>query len=173
METGAVAPPVTYENWLNCFDLLKSSLSYNSEIVEIIKKGSFTNTGYIAGQFNNKLADAITEMLNKRISRFVKDLNMLIAFNELSDIVPLFAKLRNQFKNCLFFLDFDFLDSAIKFELEQSVKNQTKKFWNDTVSFLNGQTLEYSNVDLEDSLFLIRRIKLFDETEESVPVVKK
>ena len=117
--------------------------------------------GYIAVQFHQKLADTINEMLNKRISKFSKDLNMLISFNELSDIVPLFIRLRNDVEFCLFFMKFDFLDKGIKGELEQSVKAQMEKFWNDTVAFLQRQTMEFSNSDLEDSLFLIRRLKLF------------
>ena len=162
LEKSALAPPATYEDWLNCFDMLKTNLSSGSEITAVTAKGTFTNQGYIAGQFRQKLAETITVMIDSRISRFVKDLNTLISFNELSDIAPLFYKLRNELRNCLFFVGFDFLDETFKRELEQSVITQTAKFWNDTVSFLYRQALEYSNPGLEDALFLIRRIKLFE-----------
>jgi len=158
-----IAPPTTYDEWLGCFDLLKSGSSVDSRVVMTIAEGSFVNRGYIAVQFHQQLAETINEMLNKRISRFLKDLNMLISFNELSDIVPLFTKLRNEVRKCLFFNEFDFLDTSIKCELEQSVKTQVDDFWDNTVDFLQKQTLEFSNADLEDSLFLIRRIELFAE----------
>ena len=163
LERELLAPPTTYEDWLVCFDFLKSSPSVDNSIAMTIAKGSFVNRGYIAAQFHQKLTDTINEMLNKRIARFLKDLNMLISFNELSDIVPLFVKLRDEVDKCLFFRELDFLDKEIKRELEQSIKTQVEKFWNDTVNFLKRQTLEFSNEELEDSLFLIRRIRLFAE----------
>jgi len=156
-----LAPPTTYDEWLNCFELLKAGSSVNTSVIMTITEGSFANRGYIAIQFNQKLAETINEMLNNRIARFLKDLNTLISFNELSDIVPLFIRLRNEVRKCLFFSEFDFLDASVKRELEQSVRTQLDDFWNNTVNFLQRQTLEFSNTGLEDSLFLIRRIELF------------
>jgi len=164
LEREHFTPPTTYEDWLNCFDFLKQSSSVDSGVAMTIAKGSFINRGYIAGQFQQKLVETINEMLNKRTARFMKDLNMLISFNELSDIVPLFFRLRNEVNKCLFFTELIFLDANIKCELEQSVKTQMENFWNDTVMFLQRQALEYYNADLEDSLFLIHRIRLFSET---------
>jgi hypothetical protein len=161
LEREQFAPPATYEDWLNCFDLLKLSSSVDNSVAMTIANGSFINKGYIATQFHQKLAETINEMLNKRITRFLKELNMLISFNELSDIVPLFVKLRNEVNNCLFFSEFRFLDIKVKGELEQSVKIQMEQFWADTLSFLQKQTMDYSNIELEDSLLLIRRIDLF------------
>jgi hypothetical protein len=164
LEGELIAPPTTYDEWLSCFEFLKSSPSVDNSVVMTIAKGSFViNRGYIAVQFHQKLADTINEMLNKRIARFLKDLNMLISFNELSDIVPLFVRLRNEIEKCLFFTELEFLDKGIKQDLEQSIKTQMEKFWNDTVTFLQKQTLEFTNSDLEDSLFLISRIRLFAE----------
>lgn len=164
LEREQFTPPSTYEEWLNCFDLLRLSSSVDSGVAMTIANGSFINRGYIAVQFHQKLAETINEMLNKRISRFLKDLNLLISFNELSDIVPLFVKLRNEVNKCLFFTELGFLDANVKRELEESVKTQMGKFWNDTIMFLQRQTLEIYNTDLEDSLFLIRRIDLFSKT---------
>ena len=156
-------PPYTYEDWLNCFDLLKLGSSIDSSVAMTIANGSFVNRGYITTQFHQKLVETINEMLNKRISRFLKDLNILIVFNELSDIVPLFVKLRNEVNKCLFFSEFHFLDEDVKNELVQSVKTQTEQFWAETLSYLQEQTVMHSNVELEDSLLLIRRLDLFAE----------
>jgi len=164
LEKEQFAPPTTYEDWLNCFDMLRVSTSVDNGVAMTIANGSFINRGYIATQFQHKLAETINEMLNKRITRFLKDLNLLISFNELSDIVPLFVKLRNEINKCLFFTELSFLDKNVKHELEESVKTQMERFWDDTVMFLHKQTLEIYNTDLEDSLFLIRRIELFPKT---------
>lgn len=159
-----IVPPTTYEEWLNCFDFLKSRSSIDSGVAMTIAKGSFINSGYLTVRFQHMLVETINEMLNKRIARFLKDFNMLISLNELSDMVPLFIKLRNEVRKCLFFRELEFLEENIKLDLEQSVKTQMEKFWGDTIIFLKKQTLEYSNTDLEDFLFLICRIKLFAET---------
>jgi len=45
--------------------------------------------------------------------------------------------------------------------IEESVKTQMIIFWNDTVAFLHKQTVDFFNPELEDSLFLIRRMRLF------------
>lgn len=163
LERELLAPPTTYEDWLLCFDFLKSSPSVDNSVAMTIANGSFVNRGYIAVQFHQKFAETINEMLNKCIARFLKDLNMLISFNELSDIVPLFVKLRNEVDKCLFFCELECLDKKIKQELEQSIKTQMANFWDDTINFLKRQAFEFSNEDLEDSLFLIRRIRLFKE----------
>ena len=161
LDTEQFAPPVTYEDWLNCFDMLKSGSSVDNGTITAVARGSFVNKGYIAAQYQQRLTETINEMLNKRISRFVKDLNLLISFSELSDIVPLFVKLRNEVNKCLFFTRLGFLDNNVKRELENSVKTQMEEFWDNTIVFLQRQALEFTNTDLEDSLLLIRRIKLF------------
>ncbi|MCX6055115.1 MAG: hypothetical protein NTZ74_09425 [Chloroflexi bacterium] len=161
LELDLLTPPSSYEDWLYYFDFLKSCTSLDNEVAMTIVRGSFVNKGYIAVQFNQILAETINEMLNKRIARFLKDLNMHISLNELSDIVPLFVKFRNEIKKCMFFIELDFLDDKLKRDLEKSMRTQMEQFWNDTVTFLQKQTLEYSNSDLEDSLFQIRRLQLF------------
>jgi len=143
--------------------MLTSSSIADIEVTKVIAKGSFVNKGYLAVQFQQKLVETVNAMLNNRIARFLRDLNILISFNELSDIVYLFVKLRNEINNCLFFTEFNFLDVNVRHELELSVKTQMTKFWSDTVAFLQKQTLESYNANLEDSVFLIRRIDLFVE----------
>jgi len=163
MERELLAPPTTYEDWLKCFDFLKSSASIDSGTIEVITKGAFVYKGYIVVQFQQKLVETVNNMLNKRIGRLQKDLNILISFNELADIVPLFIRLRNEVRKCLFFKELAFLDESFKCELEQAVKTQMGQFWDNTVTFLQKQSYGYSNADFEDSLFLMRRIKLFAE----------
>ena len=61
----------------------------------------------------------------------------------------------------LFFENLFFLPKNFRKELSESVKTQIQKFWDDTVRFLYEQSLEFSNSELEDVLFLINRIHLF------------
>lgn len=61
----------------------------------------------------------------------------------------------------LFFKKLTFLPESFRLELEESVKEQMSNFWEATTKFLHNQSLEFSNSDLEDLLFLVNRIKLF------------
>ena len=165
IKNGLIAPPTTYQDWLDCFDYLKLGASADGEIISLIVKGVFYNKGFLESQFKQKLSEAVNDMLNNRICRFVKDLNLAISLNELSNIAQLFIKLRNEFGNCLFFMKLGFINADYKNELAESVKAQTAKFWDDTLLFLREQAMEHQNPDLEDSLFLIRRIALFPEAQ--------
>lgn len=160
-ERAQPAPPTTYEDWLKCFDALKSGSAADIETITAAANGRFDDKGYLAARFQQKLAETVNAMLNKRIARFLRDLNTLVSFNELSDIVQLFVKLRNEVNKCLFFTEFGFLEASVRQELESSVKTEMERFWGDAVASLQKQALEYHNTGLEDSLFLIRRLTLF------------
>jgi hypothetical protein len=164
-----ISPPAVYEEWLACFELLKSGAPVDAGLAAAVAKGSFAAGGCITGRFNQKLAETVNEMLGKRTARFMKDLNLLISLNEFSDIAPLFVKLRNEIQQCMFFVGFDFLDEGVKRELESSVKTQTGKFWNDATAVLRELSAEHCDSDLEDSLFLIGRIDLFCRNTGKTP----
>jgi hypothetical protein len=156
-------PPTVYEDWLRCFDLLKSGVSIDGEVAETIARGSLLAGDRTAARFGQALAETVNEMLHKRIARFLKDLNMLISLNELAELAPLFAKFRGAVRACLFFTGLHFLDQAVREELERSVRTQTERFWDDTVTALRLMSPESRNADLEDSLFLIQRMNVFEK----------
>ena len=160
-KTAQIKSPATYDEWQDCFDLLKQVPSIDHDAVMKIAKGSFISRGYMGTQFQLQLAETINKMLSNRTTRFMKDLNSLISINEILDTVPLFNHLRDEFNKCLFFTELKFLEKNYKRDLEKSVRTQMQKFWNDTVMFLQRQTQQYRNTDLEDALFLIHRIELF------------
>ena len=108
-----------------------------------------------------QMVDTINVVLNKSVKRFVRDLNECIAFNELAQVDVLFKRLKKDISKTMFFLNLSFLSGEFKDELYTSITNQMTGFWDDTVGFLRQQAMDYSNSDLEDALFLIRRIRLF------------
>ena len=161
LEEEQHAPPEIYDQWLKCFDELKASSSADSGLTDALRKGTFSGYPNLEAQFNRQLVDTINVMLDKRVKRFLRDLNMLLSSGELLDIVPLFIRLRNEIGKCLFFTGSGFIKKDVRRELEDSVKTQMIRFWDDTVSFLKKQTMEVSGPDLEDALFLISRLTVF------------
>lgn len=155
------AAPVTYQDWLDCFEHMKEAPLSGNEDFEILALGSFSGTGAMQAALERQMAEAINAVLNKSVKRFVRDLNEHIAFNEPTHIDVLFKRLKRDVNKTMFFLKLPFLSSQFKSELHKSITDQMTIFWNDTVRFLRQQAEETSNSDLEDALFLIRRIRLF------------
>lgn len=160
-EKPVAAAPSTYQNWLDCFERMKEvPLSGNGDF-DVLALGSFAGTGAMQTALERQMVDTINSVLNKSTKRFIRDLNECIAFNELAQVDVLFKRLKKDIHKTTFFLELSFLPSDFKNELYQSITDQMTDFWDDTIRFLRQQAMDYSNSDLEDALFLIRRIRLF------------
>jgi hypothetical protein len=160
-ERSEITAPTTYQEWLHCFSLMKNGSGPGNEIYEAVIAGSFAGTDRTKSALQQQIVDTVNAILDKRAKRFVKELNDSIAFNELAQVELLFRRLRKEIHRALFFRDLFFLSKGFRTELADSVMKQMNDFWNDTVDFLYEQSLEFSNSELEDVLFLIKRIKLF------------
>lgn len=160
-ERAIADPPSTYQEWLDCFERMKEAPLSGSEDLEVLSRGTFSGTGTMQAAFERQLVDTVNAVLNKSTKRFVRDLNDCIAFNELGQVDVLFKRLKKDIRRAAFFVDLSFLSNSFKAELYRSVTEQMTMFWDNTIAFLRQQANDPSNSDLEDALFLIRRIKLF------------
>jgi hypothetical protein len=70
---------------------------------------------------------------------------------------------KRDISNCLFFNNLEFLRDEVRQELHQDIKNKMTDYWQDVILFLHQQTAEVNNDDLEDAIYLIKRIKLFPQ----------
>ena len=162
-ETTAFKAPTTYQEWLDCFELMKNNATTNNEVFDLVAQGTFVGTQVTNVAMQKQVVDTVNALLDKSAKRFIKQLNESIAFNDLSQIDVLFRHLKRNVEKALFFEKLLFLPQAFRKDLSQSVKTQMQKFWDDTVNFLKQQTLQFSNTQLEDGLFLINRIVLFKQ----------
>lgn len=160
-EKPVATAPSTYQDWLDCFARMKElPLSRNRDF-EVLALGSFSGTNAMRAALERQLVDTINTVLNKSVKRFVRELNESIAFNEMTQVDVLFKRLKKDINRTMFFLNLSFLSNEFKDELYVSITEQMTGFWDDTINFLQHQAMNYSNSDLEDTLFLIRRIRLF------------
>ncbi|MDE6579160.1 MAG: hypothetical protein K2K41_01325 [Ruminiclostridium sp.] len=162
LEKTGVKAPSTYSEWLGCLDILKGTNVSASGVYEALVSGSFAGTDTILSALQKQIIESVNALLNNSSRRFTKNMNDSIAFNDLGSIDLLFDRLKKDVKISLFFESLDFLPREYREELSRSVRDQMQGFWNETVSFLYRQSLEHSNSDLEDALFLIKRKKLFN-----------
>lgn len=162
LEQTDLKAPATYQEWLDCLNILKKPNALNLGIYKALCSGTFSGTEVTIVALQKQIVDAINNILDSSTKRFTRNLNDSITFNELGQIELLFNRLKKDVKLTLFFENLAFLPKEFRNELSNSIKKQMLDFWNDTTLFLYEQSLEYSNSDLEDALFLIKRIKLFE-----------
>lgn len=162
LERTSVKAPATYREWLDCLDILKGNNVHGTGVYDALVSGSFAGTEATKTALQKQIVDSVNILLDNSARRFIRNMNESISFNELGQIELLFNRLKKDVKVSLFFESLDFLPGEYRKELSDSVRKQMLDLWNETVSFLYGQSLEYSNSDLEDALFLIKRKKLFE-----------
>lgn len=162
LEKTSVKAPATYREWLDCLDILKGTNVHSTGVYDALISGSFAGTEATKAALQKQIVDSVNILLDNSAKRFIRNMNDSIAFNELGQIELLFNRLKKDVKVSLFFESLDFLPKEYRKELSDSVRKQMLNLWNETASFLYGQSLEYSNSDLEDALFLIKRKKLFE-----------
>ncbi len=160
-ERTEIKTPYTYQEWLDCFELMKSNSADSTGVFDAVVSGSFAGTETTKSALQKQIVETVNAILDKSAKRFIKELNESIAFNDLTQVDLLFRRLKKDVHKSLFFENLFFLPKKFREELSDSVKTQMKGFWGDTVKFLYEQSLEFSNSELEDVLFLINRIHLF------------
>lgn len=163
LERAGVKPPETYREWLDCLHLLRENDAYGVGVYDALAAGSFSGTESTRAALQKQMVDGVNAALDKSAKRFIRNMNDSLAFNEFSQIASLFYRLKRDVRAVLFFESLDFLPKEFREELSDAVKSQMLKFWNESTAFLYEQSLEVSNPDLEDVLFLVKRIKLLDE----------
>ena len=160
-EHSAIKVPSTYQDWLLCFDVMKNGSGADNDVFDAACMGSFVGSDLAKNALQKQIVETVNALLDKSVKRFIRNLNENIAFNELSQTELLFKRLKKDIAKSLFFTELTFLPKSFRNELEDSVKEQMSNFWKDTIQFLYDQSLEFSNSDLEDVLFLVKRIRLF------------
>lgn len=162
-EITEISPPVNYQEWLAFFSRIKNERNCEAGVFEALSKGSLEDmTPNIEEAFKNQLVETVNIILDRSAKRFVKEMNESITFNDLCQMDVLFIRLKRDVKRARFFEGLSFLSVDFRGELSASLKKQMSEFWNSTVKFLYEQSVEFSNSQLEDALYTIRRIKLFE-----------
>ena len=156
-----VQAPTTYSEGLSCFDRMKNEPAAGNEVFDIVCEGSFAGSDLTRNALQKQIVETVNAVLDRSVKRFIRNLNENIAFNELSQTELLFKRLKKDVHRSLFFTRLSFLPKEFRAELEGSVKDQMCRFWDDTIRFLYDRSLEFSNSELEDLLFLVKRIRLF------------
>lgn len=158
-----IAPPTNYQEWLALFAKVRNERNCEGGVFEALSKGKLEDmTPAIEASFKEQLVETVNIILDRSAKKFVKEMNESITFNDLCQMDILFIRLKRDVKRARFFEGLSFLGADFVKELSDSLKKQMSEFWNGTLKFLYEQSIEFSNSQLEDALYTVRRIKLFD-----------
>lgn len=161
-DVNRIEAPVMYQDWLFCLGLLRKNVFPASELYSALTAGTFSGSEKMTAALQRQIVDSVNALLNNSAAKFIRNLNESIAFNELYQVDLLFKRLKKDVSVSLFFEKLEFLPQEFRSELSDAVRKQMSELWNETKSFLYEQMLECSSSELEDALFLINRIKLFE-----------
>ena len=150
----------SYADWIEAFENIKKyPLSADNYLA--LEGGTLDIYSSMSHPFNSMMTDAINVALRRCIDSFSKELDMCLSFNEIENIELSFSHFKRNVKRVFFFEGFSFLPESIKKELSEKIKEQISAFWNEVIAYLNKEALNNQIRELEDILFLIKRIKLF------------
>ena len=163
MTDSPFPPPSSYQEWLDCFARMKEAPLSAAQDFEAAASGTFNGSPAMLAALERQLIDTVNALLDRCTRRFIRHLNGCLADGAYEQLELFFRRLRSDVQRVLFFRSLTFLPEEFRCELYHGVQKQTCDFWQGTLRFLQAQTEEAPMPDLEDALFLIRRMKLFIE----------
>ena len=153
--------PKTYADWLNCFDVLSHKTVSKGEL-QLLCMGECITSGESIEYLETQLIKTINIMIRRYIHSFNKELELHMMYNEYDNIYQLFINLSKRFNDCMFFVHLDFMSVDFRNELRDSVIRETNKFWQSMINTMYSHCIEQNSSHLEDELYMIKRIKLFN-----------
>jgi hypothetical protein len=160
MEAKCYKIPVTYSDWLNCFEQLKTGTRIEFEFFTHLYQGRVPCDLTMQKSFEEQLIATINIMLNNRIRKFNKELNFLLNCNETYEVFLTFERLNKSFDECLFFNELRNLNKTFMSELHQSIEKEIYRFWDLAVIQLHKQSIQVGNLELEAIMLEVKKIRL-------------
>lgn len=158
--------PKNYADWLICFDILKSRIIDKDEL-EFLKNGTCGDIETTISYFETGLIKTINLMIQKYIVHFKREINLCAIFNDYESMQRPYIVFAQRISSCLFFTELDFLRNDFRNELLCSVTQEITRLWRSMVESLYFQCVDGDSM-LEDQLLMIKRIKLFPESESLI-----
>ena len=163
MKTDTVliqAPPQTYAAWLLCFEEL-GTRPLKAEEWAYIGQGICTDATSVPF-LQERIVEVVNAMLKRITHTFERDVQQYIEEEGCEELYRLFASLAMKLQEALFFESMTVLPSVYRQELAASVRNECRSYWSAWLRSLQNSCMESGDYRLEDQLFMIRRIPLFD-----------
>ena len=154
--------PEYYADWTVWFRTMKCRNLNRSEL-ELLRLGVCMDLAGSLEYLEKQTAETLEVMLNRCYRLFRKDLTDIEIYNDTGALYTAFQKLAGRFSQCSFFMQMTFLPQEFRTELLDALRKEACSFWEKRITDLRKLCMEEGNSELEDQLYLIRRIRLFRE----------
>jgi hypothetical protein len=152
---GNALPPETYAEWLKCFEKF-SAEHFGKEQAQILQAGNADLSANMSNRFNRDLVAFINTLLKKNVSRFTIRVNYLFEESDLSSVLLLLNRLRNDMEALSFYTELKFIENSQKQAITEQIRAALAAFFLDmTAQFRHRQEPE-----LECVLYYIKRISI-------------
>ena len=153
--------PRTYQQWLDCLSALSGTAADRSSVCAAMAQGSFAGSPAALVGLQEQMLLSIRNTLTRVTKRFLRELNDSLSFHDFTRTEALCRRLRRDIQSVLFFTELEFLPKSYRDQLLDSITAEMTAFWDRLCRSLRQQAMEYPDPELEDTVFLISRIKLF------------
>lgn len=154
------APPRSYYEWLKCFDAL-SSRTVGADEFSLLMQGECVDADRSIEYLEEQLVRTINAMIQRYIHMFNREIDMYASQGDYDGLYLSFCKLAGKFRHCLFFRSLEFMSTDFREELSRSVESELSAFWQRVIRSLYLQCMEQNDFQMEDQIYMIRRIRLF------------
>ena len=161
------APPQVYAEWLDCFRILRQRELTDAEWTHL-RCGRCSDAESVLSGVETQTVETVNAMTARAIRMFHQALEDAEMFQDMDAIYTAFRRLARQFEGCAFFAGLPFLPAAFRQELLGSLRQNAGAFWENCVQSMYRQCMDQNNVRLEDQLYMIRRIRLFQKCENLI-----
>ncbi len=165
MSSEELKIPTCYAEWLEWFDLLQTK-KVDLEKLQQLRKGCCTDSGATIEYFENQLIKTENILLKNFLREFGKTLEMYLSYCEYDRIYEPFRLLAKQFSACLFFEELRFMSIEFRMSLRDSVIANARDHWKKAIKSIYTSCMESGSVILEDQLYMIKKIRLFGDSEK-------
>lgn len=166
-ETGqrtVTVPPADYAGWLECLEIL-AARSVTAEEIALIRRGTCADAAGVLPFLGERIGETVNRMTRRCCARHRRAVNDALEDNDYDAVCAAFRRLAKQFEHCAFFAGLTFLPAEFRRALLEDLRRSAGEFWRGWYQMLSRQCAMLDDVRLEDQLLMIRRIRLFQNSE--------
>ena len=155
------APPADYNGWVECLEALEDGIP-DDNAEHMLSVGTCPEYSGIKPYFHLRIENSVNAIINTCIKELRREVSRLTAEGDVRGLHIAFIRFSKRIRRCLFFNRIPFLDSGYKEELLIKTQDAVNAFWSDTLSSLQNDVRHSDSNALEEELYLIKRIRLFN-----------
>ena len=152
-----VSPPATYQQWMDALAYLKER-PMDSASLRLVSRG--TLCGPCSPLMVSRISDAVSDLLTGQFRDLLRQVDLSLAEGDVERLRLTVLRFRGRVNACLFYRELDFLAATDREQLEEGFCRQIRDFWQDLLSQMARSAKQSSSPMLEESLYLLRKIKI-------------